>query len=308
MEHISKDINLELKKFIRQPMGISTGFSGLDASIWGLQPGQLIVVGGRSSMGKTSFLADVALAASKEAPIGIFSFDMSKDRLQRRMAANLADLNFLKIRKGEITDAQRDDFLSAGQEIKNLPIYIEDKKPGYIGIDQYWLKQRKLSIEQTIDYKIKHLLKEHGCKVIFIDYLQLITHVDASVKDLRITVGRVAEKLRDYAKQYNFCCILMCQLRRFNPSQYTGNKIPMPKMDDLKESGEIENHSDVVILLHRPEYYNEKRIIDLDANVVEDNALLMVAKNNDGPTGNIHVEWRGYSMSYRDFKRNNRDF
>lgn len=311
MRHISDDIGGLENNFVNQPMGISTGFDELDQAIWGLQPGQLMVVGGRPAMGKTSFMADVALSASKESPIGIFSLEMPFDRLQARLCANLADLNYRNIRAGNTSKREQKLFMEAGDLLKDKQIYIEDE-PGIIGMDDYWLKQRKLSISKTMDYKIKTMVKEHGCKVIIVDYLQLIMHINAGMKDRRLIVGSVCEMLREYAKLYKFNCVLLCQLRRFEQTRYDSKKDkkkantellgPLPTLDDLKESGEIENHSDVVVLLHRPEYYNDRKEINLAQDIIEQNAMLMIRKNRDGPTGNVPVEFHSFSMSYRGFK------
>lgn len=310
MKHISKDIEKLEENFMCQPMAVSTGFNELDKAIWGLQPKQLLTVGGRPAAGKTGLLVDVALAAGKESPVGIFSLEMPYNRLQARMCANLADLNYRNIRSGDVTQDEKDKFLAAAETLKELPIHVDDS-PGILGIDQYWLKQRKIGVEKTMDYKIKKLVQEQGCKVIMIDYLQLVTNINASIKDRRIVVGNITEQLRDYAKQFDFCCVLLCQLRRFEQARYgtTKNKVaPLPTLDDLKESGEIENHSDIVVLLHRPEYYVDTKEINLTTNTIENNALLMIRKNRDGPTGNVPVEWHSFSMSYRDFNRNKREF
>ena len=309
MKHVSEDIGKLRDCFCDQPIGVTTGFTELDKAIWGLQPAQLITVGGRPAMGKTGILVDIALQASTEAPVGIFSLEMPYDRLQARMCANIADLNYRNVRSGETSDSEKDRFFAAAEELKLRDIYIDDE-PSMLGIDQYWLKQRKMSIEKTMDFKIKTLVKDKGCKVIMVDYLQLVTQVDKSIKDRRIIVGNITEQLRNYAKQYKFCLVLLCQLRRFDQARYGGkNKVsPLPTLDDLKESGEIENHSDIVMLLHRPKYYDDTAQINLTGNTVENDALLMIRKNRDGPTGNVPVEWHSFSMSYRDFNRNKREF
>lgn len=308
MNHISKNIESLKTNFVAQLCGITTGFQELDDCLWGLRPKHLITIGGRPGQGKTGIMTDMALAASKENSVGIFSMEMPFDQLQARMSANLADLNYRNIRAGNCTEVEQQQFLDAGQQLKARQIYVDDA-PGIIGIDPYWLKARKLKIEKTLDYKIKQLVQEHDCKVIFVDYLQLIAYTNAGVKDRRIIVGNITEQLRDYAKQLGFCCVLLCQLRRFDQARYSGKKkVPVPTMDDLKESGSIENHSDCVILLHRPEYYNRKKEMNLTVNEIEEDAELMVQKNRDGPTGNIPVEYHSFSMSYRDFTRNNREF
>ena len=308
MRHVSDNIEKLKNTFVCQPCGITTGFEELNKAIWGLRPKHLITIGGRPGQGKTGIMVDIALEASKESPVGIFSMEMPFDQLQARMSANIADLNYRNIRAGDCSEAEQQQFLEAGQLLKERQIQIDDE-PGIIGIDPYWLKTRKLKIERTLDYKIKQMVQEHGCKVILVDYLQLIAYTNVGVKDRRIIVGNITEQLRNYAKQLGFCCVLLCQLRRFDQARYSGKKkVPIPTMDDLKESGEIENHSDIVILLHRPEYYNRKKEMNLTVNEIEEDAELMIQKNRDGPTGNIPVEWHSFSMSYRDFARNSREF
>lgn len=304
MEHISKKIKEISSSFIGQSRGITTGFKELDETIWGLQPQKLIVIGGRPGMGKSALLSDMVLASSTEFPVGVFSCEMPREQFIARLACNFANLNYHSVRRGEITENEKKRFNDAVGEIETKPIFV-DYNNGIVGLDEYWLKQREMKVEDVIDTKLKQMIATHGCKVIFIDYLQLISHINLSKKDRRLIVGDIAETLRDYAKKYHITVVLLSQLRRFEQARYReeGKKAPpLPTLDDLKESGEIENHSDVVILLHRPQYYYIEKEIDLITNVVEDDALLIVAKNRDGPDGSIKVDWRAYAMSYKDKK------
>jgi replicative DNA helicase len=302
MQHISKKIKEVASSFIGQSRGITTGFDQLDETMWGLQPQKLIVIGGRPGMGKSGIMADMILAASTEVPVGVFSCEMPREQLSPRLACNLANLNYHNVRRGKISEDEKKNFDDAIDVIEKRPIFT-DHDNGIVGLDEYWLKQRELTEQQVIDYKLKKMVSVHGCKVIFVDYLQLIQHINLSKKDRRLIVGDIAEALRDYAKKYYVTVVLLSQLRRFDQARYRedGKKAPpLPTLDDLKESGEIENHSDTVILLHRPQYYYMEKEIDLVTNVVEDDALLIVAKNRDGPDGSIKVDWLGYAMSYRD--------
>lgn len=309
MERIGKDPDKLKKYFVSQPMGVSTGFSELDGALWGLQPKRLITVGARPGVGKSSLLVNMVLSASKEVPVGIFSKEMESLELEARFAASLSGLNYSKIRAGKITEEQQDKFLDQSQLLSDLPIHV-DYMTKHVGIDQYWLGRKKLSIEKTVDYQLKMMVKEHGCKVIFIDYLQLLNYVDGNVRDERIAVGRIAEILRDYTKQFDVSIVLLSQLRRLAQNNYGSSKkfAPIPSMQDLKESGHIEEHSNVIILLHRPQYFSKTKELNLVDDEIENDALLMIEKNRDGPTGNVPVEWHGYSMSYRDFNRNKREF
>lgn len=302
MEHISVKIKEVASSFIGQSRGITTGFEQLDETIWGLQPQKLIVIGGRPGMGKSGIMADMILASSDEVPVGVFSCEMPREQLSPRLACNLANLNYHNVRRGKISKPEKERFNDAIKVIEKRPIFT-DHDNGIVGLDDYWLKQRELKAEQIIDYKLKKMVSIHGCKVIFVDYLQLIQHINLSKKDRRLVVGDIAETLRDYAKKYYVTVVLLSQLRRFDQARYRedGKKAPpLPTLDDLKESGEIENHSDTVILLHRPQYYYMEKEIDLVTNVVEDDALLIVAKNRDGCTGSIKVDWKGFKMSFCD--------
>lgn len=302
MELIGQHIKEAASKFIGQPRGITTGFSQLDDCIWGFQGQKLIVIGGRPGMGKSSILADMALAASTECSVGVFSCEMPKEQLSPRLACNLAKLNYHSVRRNKITKIEKEHFDAAVEEVKKRPIVV-DYDSGIVGLDEYWIKQQNLKSENILDTKLKIMVSKHGCKVIFVDYLQLIRHINLSKKDRRLEVGDIAETLRNYAKKYNITVVLLSQLRRFEQARYREegkSKPPLPTMDDLKESGEIENHSDVVILLHRPQYYYIEKQMDLITNVIEDDALLLIVKNRDGPDGAIPVNWLAYAMSYTD--------
>lgn len=300
MKHISKNLNKIEKEFPNQSMGINTGFESLNNLLWGFQKQQLIVIGGRPAMGKSSIMCNMMLAASKEKPVGVFSLEMPFELLQARAACNLADVNFKRLQRGKATENELDKFKKALTNIKNYPILIDDSCT-LLGLDNYWLKQRGVKVEDTMDYKIEQLAKE-GIKVMFVDYLQLITSIKPS-NDIRIVVGRMAETLRNYAKQYEICIVLLSQLRRFDQARI---KNPTPTMDDLKESGEIENHADVVILLHRPQYYNKQEEINTMLDYRESDAKLIIAKHRNGETGTITAEWLGYAMSFKDLEIKNK--
>jgi replicative DNA helicase len=303
MAHISENLDALSKGFLSQPMGMSTGFPSLNEAIWGFSPSTLVMIGGRPSMGKSSLMADLILSTSKEVPVGVFSKEMPDTQLPPRLACNLADLNYSNVRKGNLTDTEKDKYFAAMEELKTLPIHI-DYNRNIVGHDEYWIKARKETqpnIESYImDTKVKEWV-DKGCKIIFADYLQILDLLDKGVKDHRLKVGKIAETLRDYAKQYKITFVLLSQLRRFDKSQ---GKTPVPSMSDLQESGQLEAHSDIILLLHRPEYYNEDRELGLFTNKVENDAVMILSKNRDGPAGNIDVDFCAYSMSYKDKSSN----
>ena len=300
MGHISENLNEVADNFCSQPMGISTGFNSLNESIWGFSPRTLVMVGGRPSMGKSSLMADLILATSKEVPVGVFSKEMPIEQLPPRLACNMANLNYLNVRKGNVSKMELDTYRDAMEELKTLPIQV-DYESNVVGSSDFWLKvckEDEPNIEsKVLDFRIKKWVTEQGCKVIFIDYLQILDLLNKSVKDQRLKIGRIAELLRDCAKLYNITIVLLSQLRRFDASR---GKTPVPSMSDLQESGQLEAHSDIILLLHRPEFYSEDRELDLYTDKVEDDALIILSKNRDGPAGNIQVNFNAFSMSYRD--------
>ncbi len=300
MGHISENLSEVADNFVSQSMGISTGFNSLNESIWGFSPRTLVMVGGRPGCGKSSLMADLILATSKEVPVGVFSKEMPIEQLPPRLACNMADLNYHNVRKGNVSKMELDTYREAMEELKTLPIYT-DYKSNVVGSEDFWLKickETEPNIEsKIIDFQIKRWVAEQGCKIIFIDYLQILDLLNKAVKDQRLKVGRIAELLRDYAKLYDITIVLLSQLRRFDKSQ---GKTPLPSMSDLMESGQLEAHSDIILLLHRPQHYSEERELDLYSDKVEDDALIILSKNRDGPAGNIAVNFNAFSMSYRD--------
>lgn len=303
MPHISENIQEVAKHFISQPMGYSTGFKDLDESLWGIHPKTLMMIGARPSMGKSSIMADLALAVSKEVPVGVFSKEMGGHQFPPRLACNLAKLNYHRVKKGDISDREKDEYFAAMDEVSKLPIYV-DYDRYIIGDNDYWITARKSSepnIESYIlDTQIKHWVQEQGVKVIFVDYLQILDLLDRGIKDQRLKVGKMAEILRDYAKQYNITMVLLSQLRRFDQSQ---GRVPVPRMSDLQESGQLEAHSDTILLLHRPSYYDDEKELGMFEDRYEDDAAIILAKNRDGDTGNIKVDFCAYAMSYVDKKK-----
>ena len=306
MGHISKNLKKITEGFVNQPMGIATGFESLDESIWGFSPRTLVIIGGRPSTGKSSLMADLVLATSREVPVGVFSKEMPVQQFPPRLACNMAKLNYHNVKKGQVSKDDLDKFYSAMEELETLPIHV-DYERNVVGHEDYWLracKENDPNIEsKMIDTKIKEWV-EKGCKIIFVDYLQILDLLNKGIKDQRLKVGKIAEMLRDYAKQYDITIVLLSQLRRFDKSQ---GKTPVPSMSDLMESGQLEAHSDIILLLHRPQYYAEDRELDLFTNTVEDDAIIILSKNRDGPAGNIYCDFHAYSMSYRDKNSDDRE-
>lgn len=294
MERISKNVDDLKTKFFNSPMGTTTGFYELDQAIHGLLPQQLVVVGGYASVGKTSLLADVAIAASKEVRTSIFSLEMPILRIQARLACAIAGLNYGKVRAGKLSKPETERFNGAIADLKKLDIYIDDYT-STVGVDPYWLKTKNHPIEQTIDHVLVQEVKK-GTKLVLIDYLQLINPLKPATD--KLVHGTIAKDLRDYAKKYNICVVLFTQLKKADQGRHgKDEENPKPNIDDIIGSSEIRAASDVILLLHRPQ--QGKGAIGLFSETVETDAMFLLLKNRDGTTGEIPVEFVGSSMSWR---------
>jgi len=277
MKNLVENLNSVVEKLKHPARGIETGFYQLDDMLLGFKPSELIIVAGRPSMGKTSLMTDFALSASREGPVIIFSAEMSFQTLAERMVANLANMNLHALKKGGLTEKITVDIGKATQCLKERQIYIDDTS--YL---------TPLAIRNTLKN-----MSTPNC--VFIDYLQLLgadTSTGRSYEDM----GNITRDLKAVAKELSIPIILLCQLNR--TSAQTESK--EPKLSHLRDSGRIEENADVVLLIHRPDYYNIKEL-DIE-NEDGGEAWIMVAKNRNGPVGKIPAVWLSEMMSFKEIK------
>ena len=271
--------------------GTPTGFSPLDQMTSGFQPGDLIIVAGRPSMGKTSLCLafGVNAAALSNAPVAIFSLEMSKEQLAHRMICSEAKVDGMRLRTGFLrvdTGDDESDWTRLGRAVGRLgdmPIYIDDAS------DISVLDMRA---------KCRRLKSEHGLGMIVIDYLQLIRgHGKQENRNQEISI--IARSLKGMARELNCPVIALSQLSR--GVERREDKRPM--LSDLRESGSIEAEADVVMMLYRSRYYNRD---DSDGTAepppgqewIEDTELI-VAKHRNGPVGTVHL---GFLRRYARFE------
>lgn len=254
---------------IKQGPGIPTGFPALDDKINGFTKGELTLIAGRPSMGKTAIMIDMAMTAAETHNTGIFSLEMGRDSLITRMIANKQNITFKSLVKGEAKpDAKTMEYLSS------LNLYIDDRA----GI--------------TSD-DILHTVSESGEKleVVFVDYLQLVRPPTAKRQRYE-EVDKIIEHLRNIAKHFNVAMVLTAQLNR----EIDKREKHEPRLSDLRESGGIEQTCDKIILLHRPSYW---KIFEQNEKEDDSEGWLIVAKQRNGEVGRIPVVWLGAQMSYR---------
>lgn len=247
-------------------IGIPTGFKQLDRMLSGLQKSQLIVVAGRPGMGKTSFAINVAqhAAVALGIPAAIFSLEMSREQLATRMMCSEALVDSQKTRVGGLTPDDYNRLYEAVDELTKAPIYIDDSPT--ITVMEMLAKARRLK-------------KEKGLGLVVIDYLQLMSGKDRR-ENRQQEISGMTRSLKIMAKEIEVPVILLSQLSR--ASEKRDSKRPL--LSDLRESGSIEQDADVVIFLHRENYYNKE---------ADNVSQIIVAKQRSGPTGEVNVGWRG---------------
>jgi len=248
--------------------GEPTGYYQLDELTCGLQPGELIIVAGRPSMGKTALGLNVAehLALNENRPVLFFSLEMSRQQVAQRILCSRARVDSHKLRRGRhsATDMQR--LQQAANEIRNKLLLVDDSS--------------SLSI---LELRARARLEQHKHKLraIFVDYLQLVRAPGAESRQQE--VAEISRGLKALAKELNAPVIAMAQLNR-NPEDRTGNR---PRMSDLRESGAIEQDADLVALLHREAYYRP----DLAGTPEENLAELIIAKQRNGPVDTVKLHF-----------------
>jgi len=256
--------------------GVGTGFRNLDQMTGGLQPGQLLIVAGRPSMGKTAFALNVAMnvARGREAgEVAVFSLEMDTDSLMERLLSAEAMVSAHQWRRGEMTP----------EEIKRVNIGASS-----ISASTLWIDDHATQTVLDIRSKCRRLkASPRGLKLVLIDYLQLLRPVSGSSSRSREQeVAQMSLALKGLARELRVPVICLSQLSR-SPEQRQDKR---PMLSDLRESGSIEQDADLVAFLFRPEYYFR------DDPALEGAAELILAKQRNGPTGSIPLYWhRGYT-------------
>ncbi len=243
--------------------GVPTGFTRLDHISGGLQSGNLVIVAGRPSMGKTSWVLNIARhAAGHQVPVGVFSLEMSNEELVQRLLCSDARVDAQKLRRGELTTKEVQNLAAAAGRLNTCPIWIDDS-PGNTVLEMR-AKARRLKAESQLG-------------MLVIDYMQLMGGSRTS-ENRQQEVSEISRGLKALAKELEVPVVALSQLSRA-PEQRADHR---PQLSDLRESGSIEQDADLVMFLYRPEYYAET---DADGNSLEGKAELIVSKQRNGPTG-----------------------
>jgi replicative DNA helicase len=256
--------------------GVSSGFADLDGLTSGLQPGDLVIVAGRPSMGKTSFAMNVAetAAVSQKLPVAIFSMEMPGEQLAMRMMSSLGRINAHKVRTGKLDDDDWPRLTHAIGLLADAPMFIDDT-PAMTPLE--------------LRARARRLKREHGLGMIVVDYLQLMQSPEAG-ENRATEISNITRSLKGLAKELSVPVIALSQLNR--SLEQRPNKRPV--MSDLRESGAIEQDADVIFFIYRDEVYNED---SQDKGTAE----IIIAKQRNGPIGKVRLTFLGEYTRFENY-------
>jgi len=281
--HVSTAVKKSQDKMMRayankgELTGITTGFTRLDEITDGWQNSDLIIIAGRPAMGKTSFGLSLLVNAcvDMQIPSAFFSLEMSQEQLGDRLVSNVTNIEGNKIQKGQLSNADIVIYDKGITPLLHAPMYIDDTP----GLSVFELRT-----------KARRLVREHGVKLIIIDYLQLMNANGMRFSSRQEEVSKISRSLKGLAKDLDIPIIALSQLNR-GVENREGLEGKRPQLSDLRESGAIEQDADMVLFVHRPEYYHIYQ--DDKGHDLHGMAQIIIAKNRKGATGDVLLTFRG---------------
>ena len=250
--------------------GLPTGYFELDEMTCGLQNGEMIIVAGRPSMGKTSLALNIAehIALQENVGVGIFSLEMGQQQLAERFLCSVSKIESQLVRKGMLDTSHYEELVKACGVLSEAPIYVDDTA----GLTPLELRGKARRLKSRYDI---------GC--IVVDYLQLMSLGGGRVESRQQEITTISRYLKALARELEVPVLVLSQLNR-SPEGREGHR---PRMSDLRESGSIEQDADVVMLLHREDYYHRGEADYEDNNAAE----VIIAKQRNGPTGSVGLRF-----------------
>lgn len=266
----------ELYKRKSDITGVPTGFAVLDKMTSGLQPGELIIIAARPSMGKTAFSLNLAqhMALRSGKTVAYFSLEMGKESVMMRILASEAKINMKDIRSGRIPDNVWPKLINVAGHVSDSKFFIDDTS----GISPFEIRARA-----------RRLKAQHGLDAIMIDYLQLMD-LKQKVESRERAVSEISKSLKTLAKELEIPVIALAQLNR----GVEGRSDRRPMLSDLRESGSIEQDADIIMMLYRDDYY------DKDDPEKQGHAEVIVGKHRNGPTGTVKLRWEAEFGRFKD--------
>ncbi|HWB53231.1 MAG TPA: replicative DNA helicase [Tepidisphaeraceae bacterium] len=261
----------------RGQRGVESGFFELDDMLNGLQSGEMIIVAARPSMGKTAFAMNIveAVAADSRLPCAVFSLEMSKQQLAQRMLCSRGEVDAHRLRKGMLHSDEYAKLASVVGELAKAPIWVDDSAG--LTILELRAKARRLKLQ-------------HDIKCIMIDYMQLMDCPGIDSRQEQVSI--ISRGIKAVARELRIPVICLSQLNRATEGR-DGHR---PRMSDLRESGSIEQDADVVMLLHREDYYKMSEPDFVPDNIAE----VIIAKQRNGPTGTVKLTFDAKTTRFRN--------
>ena len=257
--------------------GVPTGYHKLDDITSGWQSSDLVIIAGRPAMGKTSFALSMAknIAAEYQVPMAFFSLEMSNVQLVNRLISNVCEIQGSKILNGQLQPDEWDRLDKRVNKLLGAPLYVDDTP--------------SLSVFE-LRTKARRLVREHGVQIIMIDYLQLMNASGMRFSSRQEEVSTISRSLKGLAKELEIPIIALSQLNRGVEGR-EGLEGKRPQLSDLRESGAIEQDADMVLFVHRPEYYHIYQ--DDNGRDLHGMAQIIIAKHRKGATGDVLLTFRG---------------
>ena len=270
---------------------IPSGFNYLDQITSGWQKSDLIIIAARPAMGKTAFVLSMAknMAVEYNFPVAIFSLEMSNVQLVNRLIVNVSEIEGEKIKHGKLANFEWEQLHSRTSQLLNAPIFIDDTP--------------SLSVFE-LRTKARRLVKEQKIQCIIIDYLQLMNASGMNYGSREQEVSMISRSLKGLAKELNIPIIALSQLNRGVEGRTGADK--RPQLSDLRESGAIEQDADMVLFIHRPEYY--KITQDENGNSLLGIAEIIIAKHRNGSTDDIRLKFTKEFIKFENIGENTNDF
>ena len=275
IENAVQDAIRKIEEAANRPEGLSglaSGFHKLDSLTSGWQNSA------RPAMGKTAFVLSMAknMAVDYNQPVAVFSLEMSNLQLVNRLISNVCSLDGKKIKSGQLTQPEWENLMTRTRSLSTAPLYI-DYTPS-------------LSIFE-LRTKARRMVREHGVKIIIIDYLQLMNATGMKFGSREQEVSTISRNLKQLAKELEIPIIALSQLNRSVETRAADDKLgKRPQLSDLRESGAIEQDADIVCFIHRPEYYT-KSSVDAEGNNIKGVAEFIVAKHRSGATETVNLRF-----------------
>ena len=287
IDPVIKDAYKMLQKAAEQTeglSGISSGFRGLDKMTSGWQKSDLVILAARPAMGKTAFALSMArnIAVDQKIPMAFFSLEMSNVQLVNRLVSNVCEIRSEKLKSGQLEPHEWGQLDVKIRDLYGAPLYVDDTP--------------SLSVFE-LRTKARRLVRDHGVGLIMIDYLQLMNASGMSYGSRQEEVSTISRSLKGLAKELNIPILALSQLNR-GVEQRDGEEGKRPQLSDLRESGAIEQDADMVIFIHRPEYYHIYE--DKHGRDLRGKSEIIIAKHRNGAVGDVLLQFKGQFTRFQD--------